>query len=106
MSAPPIVHRLSAAERSKLLKEDQTWVGKAFDIAVSPRALQAVTRHMALTLLDTQMEYRASRAAAFDETLIGDIMNPHVTAPIACGKGVQLLLQYLRRDDPRGFELG
>jgi hypothetical protein len=90
MSAPPIVHRLSAAERSKLLKEDQTWVGKAFDIAVSPRALQANTRHMALTLLDTQMEYRASRAAAFAETLIGDIMNPPYHRPHRLRQGAAI----------------
>jgi hypothetical protein len=79
--------RLSAAERSALLKEDEAWVGKPFDPAINPRAIQANTRHMALTLLDTRLEHRASRAAAFAEALINTIMDDQVKAPIACSKG-------------------
>jgi len=79
--------RLSAAERRAILKEDEAWVGKPFDTAVNPRAMQANTRHMALTLLDTRLEYRASRAAAFAETLINDILDSQISAPIACSKG-------------------
>ena len=63
LSAP----RLSVADRAALLREDAQWVGKPFDVAVNPRAIQANTRHLTLTLLNTQLEYRASQAAAFAE---------------------------------------
>jgi len=79
--------RLSSDERAKLYKEDETWVGKPFEVTLNPRAMQANTRYMAQTLLDTQLEYRASRAAAFAESLINDIMGAQITAPIACSKG-------------------
>jgi Putative zinc- or iron-chelating domain len=85
--ATMIAPRLSAAERSQLLKEDEAWVGKPFDVALNPRAMQANTRHMALTLLDTRLEYRASKAAAFAEALISNIMSAQVTETVACGKG-------------------
>jgi hypothetical protein len=81
------VPRLSAADRANLHKEDEQWVGKPFDVKVDPRALQANARHMALTLMDTRLEHRASRAAAFAESLISGIMDQHITGPVACSKG-------------------
>lgn len=83
-TAPP---RLSPEQRTKLYKEDETWIGKPFDVGANPRAIQANTRHMALTLLDTKIEHRASRAAAFAEQLIDTLMTDRVTGPVACGKG-------------------
>jgi hypothetical protein len=84
---PPAASRLSAAERSRLYKEDENWVGKPFDTKVNPRAMQANARHIALTLLDTSLEHRASRAAAFAESLISGILDQQITAPVACSKG-------------------
>ena len=85
MSAP--TPRLSAADRASLLREDAPFIGKPFDVAVNPRAIQANTRHLALTLLNNQLEYRASKAAAFAEALIDSIMGQQITSPIACSKG-------------------
>jgi Fe-S-cluster containining protein len=83
----PARPRLTAEQRQALLREDEQWVGKAFDVSANPRAIQANTRHMVLMLLDTKLELRASRAAAFAEQLMDTIMYEHAKPPIACSKG-------------------
>ncbi len=83
----PARQRLSADQRRAILREDEQWVGKAFDVQANPRAIQANTRYMAMMLLDTKLELRASRAAAFAEQLMDTIMYEHAKPPIACSKG-------------------
>lgn len=87
MLKPAAQPLLSAADRAALLREDAEWIGKPFDVKVTPRAVQANTRHLVRMLRDTQLEHRASKAAAFAESLIDGIMKQNVTAPIACSKG-------------------
>jgi Fe-S-cluster containining protein len=79
--------RMDAAARAQVLREDQAWVGKSFDVKGNARAIQANTRHLALILLDTNVEDRASRAAAFTEDLVSSLLADHTTGPIACAKG-------------------
>ena len=74
--------------RRQLLKDDEAWVGKPFDLGGNnARAIQSNVRHMALMLLDTAVQDRASRAAAFAEDLIESVMIEKVTQPVACAKG-------------------
>src|SRR5260370_954954 len=82
------MERLDEARRRHILKEDQAWVGKPIGlIGDSSRAVHANTRHMALTLLNSQTPDRASRIAAFAETLIDTTIAAHITDPLACAKG-------------------
>ncbi|MBL8630071.1 MAG: hypothetical protein JNM81_10610 [Rhodospirillaceae bacterium] len=83
----PFRQRLTADQRQALLREDEQWVGKAFDVQANPRAIQANTRHLTLILLDTKLELRASRAAQFAEQLMDAIMYEYAKSPIACSKG-------------------
>lgn len=82
------MERLDPSARRLLLQEDQNWVGTPLEIAGNNgRAIQAHTRHMALMLLDMKSPDRASRAAAYAETLIDATMHKNVTQPVACGRG-------------------
>ena len=79
--------RMDRAKRRQLIKEDQAWVGKPFELRDNVRAVQANTRHLALMLLDTQVKRRASRAAAFSAQLIDVTLAKKVEGPVACAKG-------------------
>jgi Fe-S-cluster containining protein len=80
--------RLDSAIRRQLLKDDALFIGKPFELAGdNARGIQANARHLALMLLDTRIDHRASRAAAFAEQLIDMTLSKHVTGPIACAKG-------------------
>ena len=82
------MERLDASIRRQLLKDDEAWVGKPFDLSGdNARAIQSNVRHMTLMLLDTAVKDRASRAAAFAEELIEVTMDKHVVQPVACGRG-------------------
>ena len=82
------MERLDAAIRRQLLKDDELFVGKAFELGGNnARAVQANTRHLALLLLDTAVKDRASRAAAFVAALTDASLSQHVTQPVACAKG-------------------
>ncbi|MBL8644927.1 MAG: hypothetical protein JNK21_13415 [Rhodospirillaceae bacterium] len=83
----PARPRLTAAQRREILKEDEAWVGKAFNVQANPRAIQANTRYLTMLLLDTALPHRASQAASFAEQLLDTIMSEHTGPPIACAKG-------------------
>jgi hypothetical protein len=86
--APPsAASRLDADARAALVRDDEPHIGRAFDLTVSARAIQANTRHLALMLRDTELEHRASRAGAFVESLADKMLDCHVPGPIACAKG-------------------
>jgi hypothetical protein len=85
-AAPPTA-RLSAEARHALLREDTAIIGKPFNVRANPRAIQANTRHMALLLRASDQPDRASRAAAFAESLLDTLNDADVKEPIACAKG-------------------
>jgi UTP-glucose-1-phosphate uridylyltransferase len=87
MLSDPARPRLAPEQRREILKADEQWIGKAFNVQANPAAIQANTRYMTLMLLDTKLEQRASRAAQFAEQLMDAIMYEHATPPIACSKG-------------------
>ncbi len=79
--------RLTRARRRQILKEDEPWIGKALNLKAIGRGMQANTRHIVLTLLDTGLNRRASRAAAFAGDLLDVTLASQVQAPFACAKG-------------------
>lgn len=82
--------RLSAEERAAILREDQAFVGRPFDVKANPRAIQANTRHLALLLADKRRENRAAEAAMFYVNLVDVIMKAFAGGPVACAKGCSL----------------
>ncbi len=82
-----MLERLTRAQRRQILKDDEPWIGKAIDFKAVGRGAQANTRHMAITLLDTGLSRRASRAAAFAGELLDATIASQVLEPVACGKG-------------------
>ncbi len=82
------MERLDATIRRQLLKDDEVFIAKPFElVGDNARAIQANTRHMALMMLDTNVADRASRAAAFIEELTDACLERHVTQTVACAKG-------------------
>jgi Fe-S-cluster containining protein len=80
--------RYDAAIRRQLLMDDQSIIGRPFAIVGdNARAIQANTRHLALMLLDSASKERASRAAAFAETLLDANLGFHLKEPVACARG-------------------
>jgi hypothetical protein len=87
MNQPQPVSRLTAGQRQALHIEDAFILGRPFDVTANPRAIQAHTRHMVLTMRDTTQSERASRAAAFAEEMIDTLLAHDAKGPIACSKG-------------------
>lgn len=82
------MERLDISIRQNLLKDDEQFIGKPFELAGNnARAVQANARHMALILLDRQIKDRASRMAAFAEELLDASLAQHITQPVACARG-------------------
>jgi hypothetical protein len=80
--------RLDRAKRRQLLKEDQAFIGKPFDMDNrSIRAVRANTRHLAMMLMDTRLKQRASRAAAFAAGILDATLAKKTEGPVACAKG-------------------
>ncbi len=80
--------RLDRAKRRQLLKEDQPFIGKPFDLGgQTVRAVQANTRHLALMLMDTGLKKRASRAAVFAAQILDATLAKRTEGSVACAKG-------------------
>ena len=79
--------RLDRGKSRLLLKEDQTWIGRPFEMDTKLRGVQANTRHLALMLRDSHIKHRASRAAAFAAKLLDGTLAKKTQGPVACAKG-------------------
>ncbi|MSO72472.1 MAG: hypothetical protein EXQ84_02525 [Rhodospirillaceae bacterium] len=79
--------RLDRGKRRLLLKEDQAWIGRPFEMDSNLRGVQANTRHIALMLRDSHIKRRASRAAAFAAKLLDGTLAKKTQGPVACAKG-------------------
>lgn len=79
--------RLSRGERRRILKEDEGWMRRPFELYGNPRAIQAYTRHLASMLLDEKLGHRACSAAAFAEQFMDAAIERHVQEPVACATG-------------------
>lgn len=80
--------RLDRAKRRQLLKEDQPFIGRPFNLdGQTVRAVQANTRHLALMLMDTGIKKRATRAAVFAAQMLDATLAKKTEGPVACAKG-------------------
>ena len=80
--------RLDRAKRRQLLKEDQPFIGKPFNLdGQTVRAVQANTRHLALMLMDTGIKKRASGAAVFAGQILDATLAKRTEGTVACAKG-------------------
>ncbi len=79
--------RLTRAQRRQILRDDEPWLGKALNLEAMGRGMQANARHIVLTLLDTSLTRRASRAAAFAGELLDATLAGQVRGAVACAKG-------------------
>jgi Fe-S-cluster containining protein len=99
--------RLDPSVRKLLLKEDKIYIGQPFELAGdTARPIHAHTRHMALMLLDSAVESRASRAAEYLERLIDVTSAKHAVDQVACKKGCSLCCKiYVTTTLPEVFRL-
>jgi len=81
------MERLDRADRRRLLKEDDTWIGKPLGSNPSRRVAEAHVRHLALILRDTHIAQRAVKASAYAAGIFDATMAQEKKGPIACGKG-------------------
>lgn len=79
--------RLDRAERRRLLKEDEAWIGKPLSANPPRREAEAHVRHLALVLRDTGVEHRAVQAATYAGDLFDATVAQQKTGAVACGKG-------------------
>ena len=79
---------VSTEMKAAILRDDAGLIGKPFNLSPdNARAIQANARHLALMLRDTATADRASRAAAFAESLLDANLRAHVTGVVECARG-------------------
>ena len=81
------MERLDRAERRRLLKEDEAWLGRALPPRPPRRVAEAHVRHLALMLRDTNLEHRAVRAATYAGEIFDATLAREKKGPVACAKG-------------------
>ncbi len=79
---------ISPEMKAAILRDDAGLIGRPFGLTPdNARAIQANARHVALMLRDTATPDRASRAAAFAESLLDALLREHVAGPVECARG-------------------
>jgi len=81
------MNRLDRADRRRLLKEDDAWIGKPLGPNPSRRVAEAHVRHLALILRDTHVAQRAVKASAYAAGVFDATIAQEKKGPVACAKG-------------------